>query len=345
MKSMLLLAAPALAAAHDKIWVDNKERVLRDAQGRHTIFHGVNVVYKVAPYIPITDHFDSQDSLSDQDIDNMVKWGMNHVRLGVMWEAVERSRGVYDQDYLKKIDELITRLGEKGIYTLVDAHQDVLTRMICGEGMPEFYAKEVVDAGTYCVDKHLDIFLKPLLQKGGFCKPIKDYNYKTDSNGDPLISECQSTAFFNYYSSPESLTLFRAFYHNDHGLADKYVAYWAEVANSLSSNKWVMGFDPFNEPLPAWTSLANLIHTVMPGNFDKDDLAPLYARINGKLQSASKDNIMYFEPGQVPDALPIGKGGVVFPVGFEVPPGGQIGSTNHVLNDHTYCCTLDPAVC
>jgi len=57
-----------------------------------------------------------------------------------MWEAVETSPGVYNQSYLAEIDNLITKLGKKGIYTLVDAHQDVLTRLICGEGMPAFYA-------------------------------------------------------------------------------------------------------------------------------------------------------------------------------------------------------------
>jgi hypothetical protein len=44
------------------------------------------------------------------------------VRLGVMWEAVERSPGIYNMTYLDEIDQLITKLGEAGIYTLVDAH-------------------------------------------------------------------------------------------------------------------------------------------------------------------------------------------------------------------------------
>lgn len=54
---------------------------------------------------------------------------------------------------------------------------------------------------------------------------------------------------------------------------------------------------------------------------------------------------MWFEPGQVPDTLPIGKGGAVFKLGFKTPPGGQVGSTKHVLNDHTYCCQLKPDIC
>jgi endoglycosylceramidase len=44
-------------------------------------------------------------------------------------------------EYLTKINALITKLGEQGIYTLVDAHQDVFARSICGEGVPDFYAK------------------------------------------------------------------------------------------------------------------------------------------------------------------------------------------------------------
>jgi endoglycosylceramidase len=45
---------------------------LRDEDDRQIIFHGVNVVYKVAPYIPDEQTFSPQDSLTDQDIDNLV---------------------------------------------------------------------------------------------------------------------------------------------------------------------------------------------------------------------------------------------------------------------------------
>ena len=45
-----------------------------------------------------------------------------------MWEAVETAPGVYNETYLKQINDTINALGEKGIYTLVDTHQDVLAR-------------------------------------------------------------------------------------------------------------------------------------------------------------------------------------------------------------------------
>jgi len=118
--------------------------MIEDQFGRSVIFHGVNVVYKVHPYIPQQDVFDGQLSLTDKDIDDLIRWGLNFVRLGVMWEAVERAPGVYNDTYLDEVEKLINKMGEKGIYTLVDAHQDVFARHICGEGVPDFYAGEDV---------------------------------------------------------------------------------------------------------------------------------------------------------------------------------------------------------
>jgi len=87
-----------------------------------------------------------------------------------MWEAVEREQGKYDFDYLDKVNDLITKLGEYGIYTLVDAHQDVLARVICGEGIPDFYAKQIIKSETEpgqnhpaCISAALDPILLPIL--------------------------------------------------------------------------------------------------------------------------------------------------------------------------------------
>lgn len=112
-----------------------------------------------------------------------------------MWEAVEKKEGQYDDVYLKQIDQLVTKLGDAGIHTLIDAHQDVMAREICGEGMPDFYAKQITDAGTFCVDKTADPFLQPFYKAAGVCKSLKDYDYKLDKNGDPIISDCQKHNF------------------------------------------------------------------------------------------------------------------------------------------------------
>jgi endoglycosylceramidase len=152
MKKILSLASLALLfssvfAQKGRISIDPKSRQMKDASGRSVIFHGVNVVYKVDPYIPDRNNFDAQLSLTDKELDDLVNWGFNFVRLGVMWEAVERAPGQYNMTYLDDVENLIARLGERGIYTLVDMHQDILARKICGEGLPNFYA---VDLPTKC---------------------------------------------------------------------------------------------------------------------------------------------------------------------------------------------------
>ena len=45
-----------------------------------------------------------------------------------MWESVEREPGVYDLDYLDKVDKLINKLGDAGIAVIVDNHQDLFSR-------------------------------------------------------------------------------------------------------------------------------------------------------------------------------------------------------------------------
>ena len=50
------------------------------------------------------------------------EWGTNIVRLGVIWEAVEKQPGAYDFDYLDKIQDIVNRLGNHGIYTIIDSH-------------------------------------------------------------------------------------------------------------------------------------------------------------------------------------------------------------------------------
>lgn len=73
-----------------------------------------------------------------------------------MWEAVERTEGVYDDVYLDKVEEMINKLGDAGIYTLIDAHQDVFARSICGEGVPDFYTKRAVGDNPTCINSYVD---------------------------------------------------------------------------------------------------------------------------------------------------------------------------------------------
>ena len=100
--------------------------------------------------------------------------------------------------------------------------------------------------------------------------------------------------------------------------------------------------------MPAFGSVLDVVNKLWPGHYDREQLAPLYSKIYAKYMNANTENIMAFEPGQFPDSLPKDVpviGGDVFNVGFEKPPGAEIGSVNHILNDHTYCCQSGLSAC
>jgi endoglycosylceramidase len=214
-----------------------------------------------------------------------------------MWEAVEYAPGLYNETYLDAVESLINRLGQQGIYSLIDAHQDVLARRICGEGMPDFYA---VDAEMpHVCEPGILPYLFPYFN---FCTSMKDYGLRYDSEGNPLIEDCQKKPFADYYFSPESMYLFEKLYSGEvGGLQDKFVQFWVRVAQRFSGNPFIVGFDPLNEPFPSNIYKdASLFYS--PGRFDLQVLQPLYGRIFKEAYFPADDtSLMFFEPAQIPD--------------------------------------------
>ncbi len=104
-------------------------RWIRDDRGRVRIFRGANVSgrSKVAPFLPFDD---------PTCFDRLVSWGWNAVRLLVMWEGLEPERGVYDDAYLDALKALAEAASERGLYVIVDFHQDLFSRALGGDGAP-----------------------------------------------------------------------------------------------------------------------------------------------------------------------------------------------------------------
>ena len=151
--------------------IDKTGKFILDSFNRPTIFHGVNVVYKLPPYIPQTEKFDPNFSLSKEDISIIKRLGFNLIRLGIIWESVEIKEGIYDMEYLNKMEEIINNLGKEGIYTMIDAHQDVFSRKFCGEGVPYFYTEKLSYDKT-CNGN----FISKILYYLNLCKPMKNFN-------------------------------------------------------------------------------------------------------------------------------------------------------------------------
>lgn len=70
----------------------------------------------------------------------MRTWGLTLVRLLVTWEAISHE-GPYpefpiDQDYVSYLQELLTIFSKHGLKCIVNAHQDVWSRLCGGSGAP-----------------------------------------------------------------------------------------------------------------------------------------------------------------------------------------------------------------
>ncbi len=103
-----------------------------DRQGRVVILHGVNAVWKRAPYSPP----DSLDGFTAADADWLAEHGFNAVRLGVLFAGVMPQRGVIDHDYLDRMDRVVKLLASRQIYVMIDFHQDLFGESYAGEGFP-----------------------------------------------------------------------------------------------------------------------------------------------------------------------------------------------------------------
>jgi endoglycosylceramidase len=314
-----------------KISINPGSRLMVDQYGRSVIMHGVNIVPKTYPYIPKNDTFDPVFSLTDDEIEGLSNWGFNVVRLGMMWQAVETTQGVYNDTYLDEMEALINKMGAKGIYSLVDGHQDAVSNDTCGEGFPNFYTKTAKD---YCDGG----FIPWMMDYYGLCYSIRDFGYRFTPTGEPYVEDCRTKSFAEYYMTAESLDVMEQLY-TPTPLQDKYVAYWAKVAKRLAGNPYVVGYDPLNEPFPS-NVFKNPEIVFEPGLFDSRSLEPLYARTYQEAyKSADPKSIMFFEAAEFPDEMGI-FGGLVFNLGFTKPPGGEMNSPYHVVNDHTYCFQL-----
>jgi endoglycosylceramidase len=319
-----------------KLRISKDSRLFTDEFGRTMIFHGVNVVYKVAPYIPIEEGFDPYLSLSLEDVKYMKKFGFNIVRFGVLWEAIETAPNVYNYELLDRIWKMINMLGENGIYTIVDAHQDIFSRVLCGEGVPIFYARQL----QYEKDCNSSLF-KKFMHLVSVCKGIKEYNYREDDNGIPLIEDCVKGNFMFYHTSPDLTSIYSQFYKNEKGILDKFILFWKVLANKFKSNQYVIGYDLWNEPWPG--DFYNNISKWIPGRSDKEDLLPMYRKLDKEIREIDNDYVMMFEPTPFPDVLPV-LGGIILG-GFKEAPLPTQFNDRQVLNMHSYCCQASPTMC
>jgi endoglycosylceramidase len=103
-------------------------QVLRDAQGRQVLLRGIAVIDKTAGRFP---------SFTPADARQVRSWGMNSIRLGLVWAGVEPRAGHVDQRYVDGIARIARVASDAGLYVVLDMHQD-LYGVRWSDGAPEW---------------------------------------------------------------------------------------------------------------------------------------------------------------------------------------------------------------
>ena len=135
--SVLLALAllPALGAAASRpgpVRLHRDGHWLVDASGRVVLLHGVNAVWKKAPYAPPA----TAEGFTSRDADWIAAQGFNTVRLGVIFAGVMPTRGRVDPAYLEKVARVVDLLAKRRVWVLLDFHQDMYNERFAGEGFP-----------------------------------------------------------------------------------------------------------------------------------------------------------------------------------------------------------------
>lgn len=135
--------SPQLEALHAAPDAVNGGRIV-DAAGREVLLRGVNV-NSLGEYWKGT-AFEPTYPFGAWDADQIASIGWNVVRLVITWSRVEPQPGVYDESYLDKVASAVALLEARGVYSLVDFHQDAWgptlaapAGTVCSEGsIPAF---------------------------------------------------------------------------------------------------------------------------------------------------------------------------------------------------------------
>ena len=191
---------------------------LRDEHGREVILRGVNAGgrAKFAPFAPF--EFDEADQGAGGFaarlrlyLDAVATTGSNLLRIPLSWEALEPEPGRYDEQYLDRCLALIDGAWARGIYSLVDFHQDIYASPFGGDGFPPWTLP-----GTPGPPRH----------------------------------DLPDGTWFMAYVDPTGpvVRAFDRLWQNSDGLLDAMERMWRHVARRAVGHPGIIGFEILNEP-------------------------------------------------------------------------------------------------
>lgn len=230
-------------------------RWLVDPQNRVVLLHGVNLVWKVDPYVPPA----TAEGFLDADAQWLADNGFNSARLGTLWVGLSpHAPGEVSQSYVEAWDRVVQSLASKRIWMLFDFHQDLLGPLYGGEGVPEWVVESVRGPAT------------DLLGPPAFGFP---FNYFT-----PQVSEA-----------------FDRLWDDRGPIRDGFRTAWMGVAQRWSKQPYSMGYDLFNEPWAGLDFPTCLIPLTGCPAHDAASLQPFFDHARRGIRAVDPDNLVWFE--------------------------------------------------
>jgi len=278
--------------------IDVRDGKFVDSAGRQVLLHGMSVISKS----PKEGYISWQEPA---DFARMRYWGMNCIRLGMTWDAIEPEPGRYNEEFLKKLDQRIRWAKDNGLYVFLDMHQDLFS-VLYSDGAPEW---ATLNEG------------KPHLAEGGI--------WSDAYFSSPAIH----AAFDNFWANKPAA--------DGVGVQDHFARAWRHVAERYADEPAVIGYDLFNEPnmgsrsveaqlamaakfaeatggdieevaglwltaegrlkvmkaiedIPLYKSLLDAIQPIY-NEFEKTQLMPMYERVTVAIREVDNKGVVFFE--------------------------------------------------
>ena len=246
------------------------DRVFRDSLGREVLLRGYNVTSRTlvtrGGLTPFTD-LEQARTLTDR---LRQRTGANVARFLISWEGTHPEVDRIDTDYLRTITEQIQVLTDRGIYVVLDYHQDNFSRHLVphghGDGAPAWVTPGLPrrPCGPPCVDSAQHYLVNPSVRM----------------------------AFRNFWDNAEFPTA-----AGPRRLQDEFLWQLARVLAYLRdvlpapAFELVLGVEPMNEPVDGGR------RGMSAAAWDNERLWPFYRRVRTVLDDAGwADKLVFAGP-------------------------------------------------
>jgi len=186
---------------------------------------------------------------ADEHLARLRAWGFTFLRLLVTWEAVEHAGpGIYDEEYLEYLVEVVHKAREYGIQLFVDPHQDVWSRMSGGDGAPGWTFEVIgMDVTRF---SETGAAIVHCIHGDPFPRMIWPTNY------NKLAAATMFTLFFggNDFAAQTKVDGEPV----QEYLQRHYINAMKQIARRLKGLPNVVGYDTLNEPSPGFIGWADL---------------------------------------------------------------------------------------